>query len=76
MNIRGEASLGLMFSDPFKNIFPGFGQRDQYIVETYWRVQVTPYLTMTPVLWFIFDPSFNPTVNFQVVPQIKFQILF
>jgi len=76
MNIRGEASLGLIFSDPIKNIFPGSGQRGQYTVDTYWRVQVTPYLTMTPAIWFIFDPSFNPTVNFQVVPQIKFQILF
>jgi carbohydrate-selective porin OprB len=74
LKIRGEAALGLMWAQPIKNIFPGSGQRDQYGFETYWRLQVTPILTVTPGVQVVFHPSFNPVENVVVIPSIKFRI--
>jgi len=37
-----------MWSQPFDNIFPGSAQRDQYGVETYWNIAMTPESTLTP----------------------------
>jgi hypothetical protein len=71
--IRGEVGFAGMWSQPFKNIFPGSGQRDQYGVETYWNIALTPNSTFTPGVQLIADPSFNPSVNFMAVPDIKFR---
>jgi Carbohydrate-selective porin, OprB family len=76
LKIQGEAALGLMWSQPIKNIFPGSGQRDQSGFEIYWRLQVTPILTVTPGLQVVIDPSFNPTQNVEVIPSIKFRTVF
>jgi hypothetical protein len=72
--IRGEAAVAGMWSQPFKDIFPGSGQRDQWGVETYWNIAVTPNSTITPGVQLIFDPSFNPRTNFIAVPAIKFRL--
>jgi hypothetical protein len=34
--ILGEVALAGMWSQPFRDIFPGSGQRDQWGIETYW----------------------------------------
>jgi carbohydrate-selective porin OprB len=75
-NIRGEIGLGAMWSQPIKNVFPGSGQRDQSGIETYWRILLTPNMTVTPGIQFVFNPSFNPTVNSMVIPSIKFRVAF
>ena len=72
--IVGEAAVAGMWSLPFKNIFPGSGQRAQYGMETYWNIAVTPNSTITPGIQLIFNPSFNPTVNFIAVPDVKFRV--
>lgn len=72
--INGEVAVAGMWSKPFRNIFPGSGQRDQTGVETYWNLALTPNITLTPGIQFIFDPSFNPGTNFVVVPAIKFRL--
>lgn len=72
--IRGEVAVAGMWSQPFKNIFPGSGQRDQYGLETYWNVAVTPNSTVGPGIQFIVDPSFNPRSNFIAVPSLKFRV--
>jgi len=76
LKIRGEAALGLMWSQPFNNIIPGLGQRNQSGFETYWRLQLTPIMTVTPGLQVVIDPSFNPTQNVVVIPSIKFRVVF
>jgi carbohydrate-selective porin OprB len=53
-----------MWSRPFRDIFPGSGQRDQWGIETYWNLAVTPNMTMTPNIQLIFNPSFNPRADF------------
>ena len=76
LNVRGELALGLMWTQPFKDIFPGTGQRNQTGVELYWRMLVTPNLWVTPGLQVVFNPSFNPGANTIYIPDIKFRISF
>lgn len=75
-DLQGEVAVGAMWAQPFDNIFPGSGQRDQYGFETYWRVQVSDGLSITPGVQVIYNPSFNPTVDSIVVPHIKFRAVF
>lgn len=72
--IVGEAAVAGMWSLPFKNILPGIGQRAQYGMETYWNIALTPNSTITPGIQLIFNPSFNPTVNFIAIPDVKFRV--
>jgi porin len=72
--ILGEVAVAGMWSQPFRNIFPGSGQRDQWGIETYWNLAMTPNMTMTPDIQLIFDPSFNPRADFVAVPGLKFRI--
>ena len=74
--IRGEVAIAGMWSQPFKNIFPGSGQRDQYGVETYWNIAMTQDSTVTPGVQLIEHPSFNPKVDFLAIPEIKFRVAF
>ncbi len=74
--IQGEAAVGGMWTQPIKDIFPGTGQRDQYGVETYWRMQITPNLTLTPGAQVVFDPSFNLGEDVVFIPHIKFRVTF
>ena len=62
-----------MWYQPFRDI-PGSGQRDQWGIETYWNLAMTPNMTLTPDIQLIFDPSFNPRSNFIAVPDLKFRI--
>ncbi len=75
-DIQGEASFGLMWAQPIEDIFPGSGQRDQFGFDTYWRMQVTPGLTITPGLQVVYNPSFNPGEDVIVIPSIKFRTVF
>jgi porin len=74
--IKGEIAVGAMWARPFENIFPGSGQRDQYGVEGYWRLQVTPNVSLTPGVQVVFDPSFNSGEDVIVIPGIKFRAVF
>jgi len=75
LNVRGELALGLMWTQPFENIFT-FGQRNQTGWEVYWRMLVTPNLWITPGLQVVYNPSFNPGVNTIYIPDIKFRLSF
>jgi hypothetical protein len=72
--IRGEVAVAGMWTKPFRNIFRGSGQRDQYGVEAYWNMALTPNMTLTPGIQWIKDPSFNPTVNSLTIPSLKFRL--
>ena len=74
--IRGEMAISGMWSQPFDNIFPGSGQRDQYGIETYWNMAMTQNSTFTPGIQLIEHPSFNPKVSFLAIPSIKFRVAF
>ena len=72
--ILGEVAVAGMWSQPFRNLFPGSGQRDQWGVQTYWNMAVTPNSSLTPGIQFIVDPSFNPKVDFLVIPSVTFRV--
>lgn len=64
-----------MWSQPINNIIPGSGQRDQTVFETYWRMLCDAEHHIHAQAQFIFNPSFNPTVDHMVVPSIKFRVV-
>jgi hypothetical protein len=72
--IDGEVAVAGMWSQPFRDIFPGSGQRQQWGIESYWNLAVTPNMTVTPDIQLILHPSFNPRTNFVAVPALKFRI--
>ena len=77
LNIRGEASLGLMYAKPIDDIFaPLVKERDQYGAEIYWRLQVTPNLVITPGAQLIVNPAFNRDDDFIAIPHLKFSATF
>ncbi len=77
-DIRGEAAIGLVWSEPFEDTLgsaaPGFDARNQYGYEIYWRMQLTPNTSITPGLQVIYNPSFNPAEDVIFIPQFKFRV--
>jgi hypothetical protein len=72
--IRGEVAIGGMWTQPFDDLLPGISLRNQYGVQSYWNIAVTPNSTMTPAIQLIVNPSFNPTVDFLAIPSLTFRI--
>ena len=74
-DVRGEVALGANWAQPFSGFSgaaPVFqGLNDQYGIETYWKILLTPDLWLTPGVQFIFDPTFNPDVSTLAVGTIK-----
>jgi carbohydrate-selective porin OprB len=73
-NVQGEVAVSAMWAQSFANLVPGIGARNQYGVETYWNIGVTPNSSLTPGIQFIFNPAFNPGSNFVAVPHVKFRV--
>jgi len=75
-DVQGEVALGAMWNQSLPNLIPGVGRRNQYGMESYWNILVTPNSTLTPGIQLIWDPAFNPAVHFAAVPSIKFRVFF
>ena len=58
---------------PIEEIFDG-PVRNQYGLEAYWRILLSPHIWITPGVQLIWDPSFNPMTDFLAIPQIKFRL--
>ncbi len=74
--IQGEAALGLMWMQTHPNLKLGdivLDAQDQYGLEAYWKILLTPNFWVTPGFQAIFDPAFNPTEDYIAVPHIKFR---
>jgi len=77
LGIRGELGLGFAWMQPGANPLLGTTDpRDQYGLETYWKILLTPDLWVTPGVQFIFNPSRNFSTDFVAIPQIKFRVFF
>ncbi len=74
--VQGEVAAGATWAQSFANLAPGVGVRNQYGVETYWNIGITPNSTATPGIQLIFNPAFNPHASFAAVPHFKFRIFF
>jgi carbohydrate-selective porin OprB len=74
--VQGEAAIGFMWSRSFADLAPGVGAKNQYGLDMYWNIGVTPNTSITPGIQLIFDPAFNPRSDFAAVPDIKFRVAF
>ena len=63
-----------MWAQLLPNLIPGILQRDQYGLETYWNIGVTPDITFTPGIQFVFNPVLNHGVRFVAIPSVKFRV--
>jgi hypothetical protein len=70
-HINGEWSLGAVWAKP---INPSL--RDQYGIETYWKILLFEDLWVTPDLQVIFKPTYNTTKNVLAVGGIKLRLFF
>ena len=82
LGVAGEVAVGGSWAHPIQSFDnpaagPIFGNlRDQYGVESYWKILLTPDLWVTPGVQVIFDPSFNPDDDTIVIGQLKFRLFF
>jgi hypothetical protein len=78
LDIRGELAMGANWGHPIQTftgpVLPELnGMRDQYGLETYWKILLTPDLWITPAVSFIWNPSLNPGTDFLVLFTFKFR---
>jgi hypothetical protein len=69
--IEGELAIGGVWAGPIPDKL-----RDQYGLNAYWKILLTPGLWLTPGIQFIFDPSFNEDEDLLTIGQIKFRFFF
>jgi porin len=86
--VRQAIATGVGFEEPFgqNNDLIGIGLswgqpsdralRDQYVLEAFYRFQVTPYTNLAPDIQVTFDPSENPAEETIVVGGIRLRTLF
>jgi hypothetical protein len=72
-NIRGEAAFSLLYMNPIEEIFED-SVRDQYGIETYWRISLSNNIWITPGIHFVFNPSLNLEDDFVAIPHFKFRV--
>ena len=72
-NITGEASVGLLYMNPIEEIFDQ-EVRDQYGMETYWRISLSQNIWIIPGIQLVFHPSLNWEDDFIAIPHVKFRI--
>lgn len=72
-NIRGEVAVSLLYMNPIEEIFSG-PVRNQYGLETYWRISLSNNVWITPGVHLIINPAENLEDDFVVMPQIKFRV--
>jgi hypothetical protein len=73
-DVHGEVAVSAMWARSFANLIPGVGAKNQYGVETYWTIGVTPNSSLTMGSQFIFNPALNPRSDFVAVPHVKFRV--
>ncbi len=79
LGINGEVAMALSWAEPLDRPDPLTGiqsDRNQYGLETNWKILLTPDLWVTPGVQLIFDPTFNPSTDFVAIPQFKFRVFF
>ncbi len=75
--IRGEASLGFIWMQTHDDLQVGpvvLDEQNQYGLEIYWKILLTPNMWITPGVQVIFDPAFNPSSDVIAIPHLKFRI--
>ena len=68
--------FGVGWVRPNADIVPEPFQREQWNVETFYRLQLTPNFAITPDLQYIANPSLNPGVDDLWVASLRARITF
>jgi hypothetical protein len=79
LGIKGEVALALSWAEPLDRPDPVLEiqrDRNQYGIETYWKLLLTPDLWITPGAQLIVEPTFNPSTDLVAIPQFKFRAFF
>jgi carbohydrate-selective porin OprB len=88
LDVRQTVSAGIVFDEVWGRnsdligLAATWGQptnrsmRDQYSVEGYYRIQLTPDAHITPDLQLIFDPSMTTMFNTVVVGSLRLRMVF
>ena len=79
LGIKGEVALALSWAEPLDRPDPLLGiqsDRNQYGIETYWKLLLTPDIWITPGVQLIVEPTFNPSTDLVAIPQFKFRAFF
>lgn len=71
LDIRGEWSLGFVWAKPIVR-----SQRDQYGLETYWKILFAEDVWVTPGLQLIFKPTYDPSTDVLAVGGVKLRVFF
>jgi len=48
--------------------------RDEYGIETYWRISLSNNIWITPGIRLVFNPALNQEDDFIAIPQFKFRV--
>ena len=72
-NIRGEAAISLLYMNPIEEIFAE-PVRDEYGIETYWRMSLSNNIWITPGIRLVFNPALNQEHDFIAIPHFKFRV--
>jgi carbohydrate-selective porin OprB len=70
-HVNGEWSFGAVWAKRFNRSL-----RDQYGIETYWKILFASDLWVTPNLQLIFKPTYNTTKTVLAVGGIKLRLFF
>ena len=70
-NSTDGIGLGLSWGEPF-----GDQARDQFGVESYYRIQLTHEIAITPNIQYIKNPANNPDVNSTFVFSVRIRAAF
>ncbi len=87
-SIQQFASGGLVWTNPFGHdedwLAVGFGwvdptapnTNDEYVAETFYRLQLTPFIQVTPAAMLVMNPSKNPDSNTEGVFTLRARAVF
>jgi len=67
---RDEMALGVAWSRPS----PGVGQRNETLIEAYYRFALSPALSLTPDVQVVIDPTLNPAARDSVVLGLRLHL--
>ena len=48
--------------------------RNEYGIETYWRISLSNNTWITPGIRLVFNPALNQEDDFIAIPQLKFRV--
>lgn len=70
-----QLGFGINWGQPNSTLF-GSGLRDQYAIESYFRLQVTREIAITPMIQVLFNPALNPRSDTIEVYGVRTRIAF